>query len=53
MDSRTAGPLGVAQVELEIRIHAAPQRVWRALVQETTRWWPKAFSIRVQRRAGS
>jgi uncharacterized protein YndB with AHSA1/START domain len=32
-----------AQVELEVRIAAAPQRVWEALVHETTRWWRKDF----------
>lgn len=35
--------LGIVQVELEIRIEAPPERVWRALVEETGRWWPRDF----------
>ena len=31
------------QVELEITIHAAPERVWKALLEQTTLWWPKDF----------
>jgi DNA-binding transcriptional ArsR family regulator/uncharacterized protein YndB with AHSA1/START domain len=35
--------IGVAHVELEIRIAARPERVWQALVEETGRWWHKDF----------
>jgi DNA-binding transcriptional ArsR family regulator len=31
------------RVELEIEIAASRERVWRALVDETTRWWPRDF----------
>jgi len=31
------------QVELEISIKAPLERVWKALVEETTFWWPKDF----------
>jgi DNA-binding transcriptional ArsR family regulator len=33
----------VEQVELEIAIAAPVGRVWNALIDETTFWWPKAF----------
>ena len=36
-------PLGIVQVELEIRIEASAQRVWQALVEEISRWWPQDF----------
>ena len=35
--------IGVVHVELEVRISARPERVWRALVEETGRWWHKDF----------
>lgn len=46
---RTAAPaafLRKSQVvffELDIRIAAAPARVWRALTQDTAKWWPADF----------
>ena len=36
-------PSELARVELEIDIAAAPSRVWSALVDRTTLWWPKDF----------
>jgi DNA-binding transcriptional ArsR family regulator/uncharacterized protein YndB with AHSA1/START domain len=33
----------VAQVELEIGIAAAPEKVWKALIADTSFWWPKDF----------
>src|SRR4051812_46435559 len=35
--------LGIVHVELEIRIAAPPERVWRALVDEIGDWWHKDF----------
>ena len=31
------------RVELEIEIHAPVDRVWKALVDDTTFWWPRDF----------
>ena len=33
----------IEQVEVEIEIAATPERVWKALVEDTTFWWPKEF----------
>ena len=33
----------IEQVELEIEIAAPPARVWKALTEETTFWWPRDF----------
>lgn len=33
----------VEQVEVEIEIAANPERVWKALVEDTNFWWPKDF----------
>lgn len=41
-----AAEFGAAQVDLEITIKAKPQRVWQALVEETSRWWLKDFYSR-------
>jgi len=35
----------VAQVELEVNLAATPERVWKALVNETTTWWPREFCV--------
>jgi uncharacterized protein YndB with AHSA1/START domain len=32
-----------ARVELEVRIDAPPQRVWDAMIKQTSRWWRKDF----------
>lgn len=42
-ETMAGGPLGIVQVELEIRIEAPPERVWQALVAEIGRWWPTDF----------
>jgi DNA-binding transcriptional ArsR family regulator/uncharacterized protein YndB with AHSA1/START domain len=44
-DVMTATPIGstVEQVELEIAIAAPVERVWKALIDQTTFWWPKDF----------
>src|SRR5262245_43751271 len=31
------------RVELEIRIDAPRERVWKALIEDTTLWWPRSF----------
>jgi len=33
----------IEQVELEIEIAASPEKVWKALMEDTTFWWPKSF----------
>lgn len=38
-----AATFGVAEVNLAIPLDADAQRVWKALVNETTKWWPKEF----------
>jgi DNA-binding transcriptional ArsR family regulator/uncharacterized protein YndB with AHSA1/START domain len=40
MKTRTAA---LGQVELEIPIQAPAERIWKALVEETTFWWSKDF----------
>ena len=35
--------LTLEQVELQVNIAAPPERVWKALTEETTLWWPKDF----------
>lgn len=37
--------VGAIRIELEIPIDAAPERVWKALVDDTGAWWPKDFYI--------
>jgi uncharacterized protein YndB with AHSA1/START domain len=34
---------GVVETRLEITIAATPSRLWTALVDETTHWWPKDY----------
>jgi len=34
---------GITQVELEIPIAAAAERVWRALTEQVDLWWPRGF----------
>lgn len=41
--SKSQSTFGVARVEMEIPIAAAPKRVWQALVGETSDWWNKDF----------
>src|ERR1700730_18414788 len=33
----------IEQVEVEIEIAATPERVWKALVEDTAFWWPEEF----------
>jgi uncharacterized protein YndB with AHSA1/START domain len=43
---RSKGPSqesGVRIIELEITIQAPVERVWKALVRETGKWWPRGF----------
>ena len=39
----TPAEFGMARIELEVAIAASPARVWKALVEEAGRWWPKDF----------
>ena len=34
---------GVVQVEIDVKIKADLERVWKALVEETSAWWPHDF----------
>lgn len=45
MSGQGAG-LGSIRVVSEVRIEAPPERVWRALTEETNAWWPKGFFAR-------
>ena len=36
---------GLLTVEMEVRIAAAPSRVWEALTTQAARWWPRDFLI--------
>jgi DNA-binding transcriptional ArsR family regulator len=46
MPAQAATDFGAVQIDLEIAIKAKPQRVWQALVEETSRWWLKDFYSR-------
>ena len=39
-------------MELEIRIDSPRERVWKALIEETTFWWPRT-STRARRKAST
>ncbi len=39
----TTKGIGSVEAKVELTIHAPQQRVWDALVHETTRWWPQSF----------
>jgi uncharacterized protein YndB with AHSA1/START domain len=44
MTKKSANPAaGVVEARIEITVHAAQQRVWDALVNEATHWWPREF----------
>lgn len=44
MTTTTPAPVSpFIRVELEIRIDAPRDRVWKALVEDTTFWWPRDF----------
>lgn len=40
-----------ARVEMEVEIAAPPDRVWKALVEETGIWWPRSFYAGADTRA--
>jgi DNA-binding transcriptional ArsR family regulator/uncharacterized protein YndB with AHSA1/START domain len=42
-DAMETQSAAIEQVELDITIHASPERVWTALLEETTFWWSKDF----------
>ena len=43
MTAAAPTPATLLRVELEIEIAAPAKDVWRALTEDTTRWWPKDF----------
>ncbi|WNG51382.1 SRPBCC domain-containing protein [Archangium minus] len=45
MTQTGSGGVGVARVEVEVTVGAPRERVWRALVEETSQWWPKDFYV--------
>lgn len=34
---------GAVEANVEVTVHAPQKRVWNALVNEATHWWPKTF----------
>jgi hypothetical protein len=38
-----ASSYGVAQVNVDVNIKASLDRVWKALIEETSAWWPREF----------
>ena len=36
-------PAQIAELHLEIRIDASPEKAWRALTEEIHAWWPQDF----------
>lgn len=47
---KSSSDFRVAQVELEVNLAATPEKVWKALVNDTTRWWPREFCVGNQTR---
>src|SRR5882672_4455548 len=43
MAKKQESNLGSAECRLDIPIRAPQRRVWKALVAETSRWWPNEF----------
>jgi uncharacterized protein YndB with AHSA1/START domain len=41
----TVTPAAIGRTELQVRIAADQQRVWRALVADISRWWPTSFNV--------
>jgi uncharacterized protein YndB with AHSA1/START domain len=41
-NAKTKG-IGSVEANVEVTINAPQERVWEALVNETTHWWPKSF----------
>ena len=41
----TRTQFGVSRYELEVEIAAPPERVWKAIVDDTTLWWRRDFYI--------
>jgi hypothetical protein len=41
--TRTAAGYGVVQVNVDVNIKASLDRVWKALIEETSAWWPRDF----------
>ena len=40
-----SGPAACCNYEMEIAIDAPPQRVWRAIFEETESWWLPEFHV--------
>lgn len=47
---KSGSQFGVANVELEIPIDAPSQKVWNALVKQTSKWWPEGFATKADAR---
>ncbi|PTL83342.1 SRPBCC domain-containing protein [Vitiosangium sp. GDMCC 1.1324] len=45
MTQTVSGAVGVARVEVEVTVGAPRERVWRALVDEASQWWPRDFYV--------
>lgn len=43
LNPRSMKPAQSYQVGFEVTVHAPRERVWSALVDETSNWWPKDF----------
>ena len=39
----TTKGIGSVEANVEVTMHAPQKRVWEALVNETTNWWPRTF----------
>lgn len=50
--SKSARPFGAAQSDIEIEIAAPIDKVWRALTQELSSWWPRSFCLDPKRARG-
>jgi uncharacterized protein YndB with AHSA1/START domain len=43
LPARALKDVGALEVRLQVSIGASRQRVWDALIHDTSRWWPKDF----------
>ena len=48
MEEPMSEPCGIARVELEVTIAAGVDRVWKAILEETTKWWRADFYVNPQ-----
>ncbi|MBC8105927.1 MAG: SRPBCC domain-containing protein [Anaerolineae bacterium] len=38
-----AAKFDVVDVKMDVRINASPAKVWRAIISDSSKWWPREF----------